>query len=115
MCWRTSRCEFVLFMEKASDWCVPQFVSAASVERMTKLAHDKGLMFMDATHFVHCSRTAMIKDKLSKGVIGVIQHVLCNFYAAASLPEDNIRFDPRLEPHGAIGDLGWLDKKNDND
>jgi predicted dehydrogenase len=73
------------------------FVSASSVERMSRAAHEKGLLFMDATHFVHCARTALIKEKLTKGVIGTVQHLLCNFYAGASLPEDNIRFDPRLE------------------
>ncbi len=83
------------------------FSSAASVERMSSAANAAGLLFMDATHFVHCARTAAVKEKLARGVIGTVQHITVNFYAGAMLAQDNIRFDPKLEPHGAIGDLGW--------
>jgi predicted dehydrogenase len=85
------------------------FLSAASVARMTKAAADKGLLFMDATHFVHSARTALIRDKLAKGVIGEVQSMTANFFAGTGLLEtQNIRFDPKLEPMGAVGDLGWV-------
>ncbi len=85
------------------------FLSAASVARMTKAAADKGLLFMDATHFAHCARTALIREKLAKGVIGEVQFMTVNFFAGSGLLADNnnIRFDPKLEPMGAVGDLGW--------
>ncbi len=83
------------------------FASAASVTTMSKAAAAKGLLFMDATHFVHCARTAIIREKLVKGVIGEVQMLTCNFFAGSGLPADNIRFDPKLEPMGAVGDLGW--------
>ena len=81
------------------------FDGLASAERMTKAAAAKGLVFMDATHFVHNPRTAAIQQSLAER-IGSPRSLYTCFY----FPFDdyhNIRFDPKQEPTGALGDMAW--------
>ena len=82
------------------------FLSTASLEKLTEIAREKGLLLMDATHFVHNSRTALIRLKLADGIIGDVQSVQANFFTGR-LSSKDIRMDPKLEPLGAVGDLGW--------
>ena len=81
------------------------FASCASLQRITALARDKGLAFMDATHFVHNPRSEQIKQTLYQRV-GNIQAVHTAFFFPF-LERGNIRFDPDQEPTGAVGDMGW--------
>jgi predicted dehydrogenase len=77
----------------------------ASAVRMTKAAAAKGLVFMDATHFVHNPRTAAIQQAIAAR-IGSPRSLHTCFY----FPFDdyhNIRFDPKQEPTGALGDMAW--------
>jgi predicted dehydrogenase len=81
------------------------FLDAASVKRMSDAAAAKGLVFMDATHFVHHPRTAAIKAAIPEK-IGTPRSLHTKFYFPFE-DKTNIRFDPKQEPTGALGDLAW--------
>jgi predicted dehydrogenase len=81
------------------------FVNQGSVERMTQAARDAGLLFMDATHFVHHPRTAAIQAA-SAEKIGAPRSLHTAFYFPFS-DRNNIRFDPSVEPMTALGDMAW--------
>ncbi len=81
------------------------FVDAASVERMASAAAEAGLVFMDATHFVHHPRRDRLRAEVPERV-GRPQAAHTVFYTGLA-DRSNIRFDPALEPMGALGDLGW--------
>jgi predicted dehydrogenase len=81
------------------------FTDAASVKRMADAAAAKGLIFMDATHFVHHPRTAAIKAAIPEK-IGTPRSLHTKFYFPFE-DKTNIRFDPKQEPTGALGDLAW--------
>jgi predicted dehydrogenase len=85
------------------------FASLASVQRITAACRKAGVAFMDGTHFVHHPRTAAIKARMADQV-GVPLSVDSAFQF--SLPDkSNIRYDPELEPMGAIGDAGWYNMR----
>ncbi|MGH7243806.1 MAG: Gfo/Idh/MocA family protein [Phycisphaerales bacterium] len=81
------------------------FADAKSVERMTSAAAARGVLFMDATHFVHHPRTAAIQSALASR-LGSPRSLHTAFYFPLS-DRSNIRFDRTLEPAGVLGDLGW--------
>ncbi len=81
------------------------FVDQASVRRMTEAASAQGVLFMDATHFVHHPRTAAIQAALAEK-IGEPRSLHTAFYFPFS-DRANIRFDHRQEPMTALGDMGW--------
>ncbi|MEM7123697.1 MAG: Gfo/Idh/MocA family oxidoreductase [Pseudomonadota bacterium] len=81
------------------------FMDAASVERMADAAAAAGLVFMDATHFVHHPRRDAVRAAADEQ-IGKRFGLQCVFYSPLDDRSD-IRFDPTLEPTGALGDLGW--------
>lgn len=81
------------------------FIDAASVQRMTAAAAKAGLVFMDATHFIHHPRTAALQSALAHRV-GSPRSLHTSLYFPWS-GRENIRFDRSLEPTGVLGDLGW--------
>ncbi|HEY3901726.1 MAG TPA: Gfo/Idh/MocA family oxidoreductase [Chthoniobacter sp.] len=81
------------------------FVDRASVARMSEAAAGRGLVFMDATHFVHHPRTAAIQAATAE-LIGAPQSLHTAFYFPFS-DQDNIRFNPRQEPMTVLGDMAW--------
>lgn len=81
------------------------FVDHASVLRMTNSAAAKNVAFMDATHFVHHPRTALIR-KASAEKIGQPRSLHTALYFPIS-DRTNIRFDVKMEPMGALGDFAW--------
>ena len=81
------------------------FGDQRSVARMIDAAQKAGVVFMDATHFVHHPRTAVLKAGIAER-IGKARSLHTTFYFPFS-ERTNIRFDPRLEPMGAVGDMGW--------
>ena len=81
------------------------FVDHASVLRMTDAAAARGLVFMDATHFVHHPRTAAFRAAIAEKV-GSPRSLHTAFYFPFS-DRDNIRFDPAQEPMTALGDMAW--------
>lgn len=81
------------------------FVDARSVDRMARAATARGLVFMDATHFVHHPRRDAVRAALAER-IGKPRVSHSVFYTGLK-DRSNIRFDPAREPTGALGDLGW--------
>lgn len=81
------------------------FVDRASVQRMTQAAAAKGLVFMDATHFVHHPRNATVQAAIAEK-IGSPRSLHTTFYFPFS-DRGNIRFDPAQEPMTALGDMAW--------
>jgi len=81
------------------------FATLASLRRITAACRDNGVAFMDATHFVHHPRTAAILANMGE-TTGRPQSLDTSFLIALA-DRSGIRYDPALEPLGALGDLGW--------
>jgi predicted dehydrogenase len=81
------------------------FVDEASVLRISRAAAERGLAFMDATHFVHHPRTAAIQTAIPER-IGMPQSLHTTFCFPLS-DHNNIRFDVGQEPMSVIGDMAW--------
>jgi predicted dehydrogenase len=81
------------------------FIHRDSVLRMSRAAADRGLAFMDATHFVHHPRTLALQRAVPER-IGTPRSLHTSFYFPLS-DRGNIRFDVKEEPMGAIGDMAW--------
>jgi len=81
------------------------FVDRASVARMSEAAAARGLLFMDATHFVHHPRTTAIQAATAE-LIGAPRSLHTAFYFPFS-DRDNIRFNPQQEPMTVLGDMAW--------
>jgi len=85
------------------------FANLKSLQHITSACRKNGVAFMDGTHFVHHPRTAHIRstiqDQIGKpsSIVSTFQFGLTN--------ADNIRFNPELEPYGAIGDAGWYNMR----
>ena len=85
------------------------FASHPSVQRITAACRENDVAFMDGTHFVHHPRTTSIQSRMTDQ-IGTPWSVDSAFQF--SLPDrSNIRYDPNLEPMGAIGDAGWYNMR----
>ena len=85
------------------------FASLPSVQRIVAACQDNGVAFMDGTHFVHHPRTRDIRDQ-REARLGRVWSVASAFqFNLAS--RANIRFNPDLEPMGAIGDAGWYNMR----
>jgi predicted dehydrogenase len=81
------------------------FASLPSLQRITSACRENGVCFMDATHFVHHPRCAAVRDGLDRA-IGRPRSLESRFRIGLHERGD-IRYDPALEPLGALGDLGW--------
>ena len=85
------------------------FASLPSVKRITQACRDNNVAFMDGTHFVHHPRTLHIK-KNREDKLGFVWSVASAFQFNLG-DRGNIRFNPELEPMGAIGDAGWYNMR----
>ena len=85
------------------------FASLPSVRRITAACRDNGVAFMDGTHFVHHPRTLDIKQNRDDR-LGFVWSVASAFQFNL-IDRGNIRFNPALEPMGAIGDAGWYNMR----
>ena len=81
------------------------FVSLASLQNITAACRTNHVAFMDATHFVHHPRTQNIHKNINKA-IGTPQAVRTSFFFPF-MDRSNIRFNPQVEPTGALGDMAW--------
>ena len=79
--------------------------SAASAERLAAAAREHGVTVIDATHFTHNPRTAALQAQMPED-IGTPLSLSASFQIDLA-DDSNIRYDTNLEPHGALGDLGW--------
>lgn len=85
------------------------FADLASLKRMTAACREKGVGFMDGTHFPHLLRTKQIREGMLK-MAGRPWSVASAFQFNLQ-DTDNIRLIPALEPYGAIGDAGWYNMR----
>jgi predicted dehydrogenase len=85
------------------------FASLPSVERITAACRDNDVAFMDGTHFVHHPRTHDIR-KHREDRLGFVWSVASAFQFNLE-DRGNIRYNPGLEPMGAIGDAGWYNMR----
>jgi len=85
------------------------FASLPSLQRITATCREKGVGFMDGTHFVHHPRTAAIQSGMAE-TVGWPWSVDSAFQFNLK-DRSNIRFNPELEPLGAIGDAGWYNMR----
>lgn len=81
------------------------FEGLGSLQRIVAACRERDVAFMDATRFSHSPRTAQIRALLA-GEVGRPWSVASAFQFELK-DTDNIRYDPALEPYGAIGDIGW--------
>ncbi len=85
------------------------FATFDSVQRITAACRLNGVGFMDGTHFPHHPRTGHIQSRMLDetgrpwSVASAFQFNLTD--------RGNIRFNPELEPYGAIGDTGWYNMR----
>lgn len=85
------------------------FASVPSLERIVRACRDNGVGFMDGNHFGHHPRTQAIRDAMDAAV-GWPWSLTSTFQFA--LPDkSNIRYNPTLEPMGAVGDVGWYNMR----
>jgi len=81
------------------------FANLQSLKRITAACRDNNVGFMDGTHFVHHPRTKAIRTAMETktgqpaSIASAFQFHLAD--------KGNIRYNPTLEPYGALGDLGW--------
>ena len=85
------------------------FASADSVKRIVAACQENDVAFMDGTHFVHHPRTHTLKRE-ALNTTGRPWSIASAFQF--NLPDrGNIRYNPALEPMGAIGDAGWYNMR----
>jgi predicted dehydrogenase len=85
------------------------FASLPSVKRITQACREHDVAFMDGTHFVHHPRTLDIRERRQER-LGFVWSVASAFQFNLT-DRGNIRFNPELEPMGAIGDAGWYNMR----
>ena len=85
------------------------FASLPSVRRIVAACRDNDVAFMDGTHFVHHPRTFDIRQARDER-LGFVWSVASAFQFNLG-DRGNIRFNPELEPMGAIGDAGWYNMR----
>ncbi len=85
------------------------FASAASVKRIVAACRANDVAFMDGTHFVHHPRTHHVQNN-REAKLGFVWSVASAFQFNLS-DRGNIRYNPELEPMGAIGDAGWYNMR----
>jgi predicted dehydrogenase len=85
------------------------FASLLSMQNIIAACRENNVGFMDGTHFVHHPRTHQIR-KQKADAIGWAWSVASAFQFNLT-DKGNIRYNPELEPMGAIGDAGWYNMR----
>ena len=84
--------------------------SADNLKKLIETAQSKNLQVMDGVMFTHTNRFAALMDVIHRQrSIGKVRRIASQFSFCADQEwaSSNIRCDSRLEPFGALGDLGW--------
>lgn len=85
------------------------FASLSSLKRIVEACRRREVAFMDATHLVHHPRTLSIQQR-QDALLGWPWSV-CSAFLFEFHDHSNIRYDPVLEPMGALGDAGWYNMR----
>ncbi|ORC89225.1 oxidoreductase-like protein [Trypanosoma theileri] len=85
----------------------PPAASAEQLREWIEALDAKELLYMDGTMFSHGKRVELVSA--AARTLGPIKHMHSNhcLNAPPEFFEKDIRMDPSLEPHGALGDMGW--------
>lgn len=85
----------------------PSAVDAEELRGWIEALDSRGLFYMDGCMFSHTRRIErMAEAARALGPIKYI-HTRFSFPGGADFFAKDIRLNPALEPHGALGDLGW--------
>jgi predicted dehydrogenase len=87
--------------------CAP---TAEELAEMIAACQKHNVQFMDGVMFMHSARLPALRRVLDDGEsVGDIKRVASqfSFYGGDEFHRANIRVDAKLEPLGALGDLGW--------
>lgn len=75
---------------------------------ISNAATASGVAFLDGTHFVHSTRMAAVKSALAD-FKQPVTHLSISFTFPIGISDPGaIRANPKLEPGGALCDLGWF-------
>ena len=85
------------------------FASLPSMQNIIAACRENNVGFMDGTHFVHHPRTHQIRTQMTDDV-GWAWSVASAFQFDLR-DKGNIRYNPELEPMGAVGDAGWYNMR----
>lgn len=85
------------------------FASLPSLQNIIAACRENDVGFMDGTHFVHHPRTHQIRTQMTE-TVGSAWSVDSAFQFNLR-DKGNIRYNPKLEPMGAIGDAGWYNMR----
>ncbi len=89
----------------------PCAATEADLREMDAAATTAGVTWMDGVMFEHSFRLQAIRQALADRVLGDLRRVVTHFSFnggdARQFAQTNVRGDETLEPHGALGDLGW--------
>ncbi|RNF13246.1 oxidoreductase-like protein [Trypanosoma conorhini] len=85
----------------------PPAATAEQLRHWVEALDAKELLYMDGTMLSHSKRVQAVAAAAK--TLGPIKHMCSNHCLNASeeFYSKDIRMDPALEPHGALGDLGW--------
>jgi predicted dehydrogenase len=88
----------------------PCAVSVADLREMIEACRKHRVQFMDGVMFMHSRRMPRLREILDDGQsVGKVRRITSAFSFGAP-PEffsSNIRANPKFEPYGCLGDLGW--------
>ena len=89
----------------------PCAVSTTDLQQIDAAATAASVTWMDGVMFEHSLRLREIRGAIGNGVLGQIHRVATHFSFnggdVTEFVQTNVRGDAALEPHGALGDLGW--------
>ena len=84
--------------------------NARDAKEMIDACAAAGVQFMDGVMFEHSARLPALRARLDDpSVVGKLRRINTHFSFCGdeSFRQSNIRANHDLEPHGALGDLGW--------
>lgn len=85
--------------------CAP---SLGDLEEMVAACEANNVQFMDGVMFMHNIRLPKILEVLESGELGTLRRIdSCFSFLGDGEFAGDIRLNPKLEPAGCLGDLGW--------
>lgn len=85
------------------------FASLPSVQRIAAACREHNVALLDGTHFNHHPRTQAVIDRLAEGAARPWS--VASAFQFNLKDKSNIRYNPELEPMGALGDAGWYNMR----
>ncbi len=87
----------------------PCACDSEQLKSMIDACHENNVQFMDGVMYVHGKRLSRMRELLDSGKLGDLRRITTQFSFCGdeSFQAGDIRTDSRLEPLGALGDLGW--------